>query len=454
MITTINPKNGKTIDTYEVLSSSQVERSINSAHDAFHQWSQVDYEVRSKLLHKVADLLEHRKRKYAALMTEEMGKLHKEAEAEIEKCAWVCRYYADNGQSFLADEYIDTDARKSYISYRPLGVILAVMPWNYPFWQVFRFLAPTLLAGNTALLKHASNVPGCGSAISQVIKDAGFPENVFQFLLIKSDQVESIIRHKHVKAVTLTGSEPAGKAVASTAASEIKKSVLELGGSDPYIVMADADLDLAVDMCTTSRLKNCGQSCIGAKRFIVHESVYDEFLSKCKEIFENINIGDPEDENSDMGPMAKVDLRDELHEQVMQSVEKGASCITGGTIPDRPGAYYLPTILTEVKPGMPAYEEELFGPVASVFKFKEIDEAINLANDTHFGLGACIFSKDVQKAEDIARNRFEAGSCFVNAFVQSDPRLPFGGINRSGFGRELSYLGIREFTNIKTLYIK
>ena len=454
MITTINPKNGKTIDTYEVLSSAQVEHSINKAHDAFYQWSQVDYEVRSNLLHKVAELLEQRKRKYAALMTAEMGKLYKEAEAEIEKCAWVCRYYADNGQSFLADEYIDTDARKSYISYRPLGVILAVMPWNYPFWQVFRFLAPTLLAGNTALLKHASNVPGCGSAISQVIKDAGFPENVFQFLLIKSDQVESIIRHKYVKAVTLTGSEPAGKAVASTAASEIKKSVLELGGSDPYIVMADADLDLAVDMCTTSRLKNCGQSCIGAKRFIVHESVYDEFLSKCKEIFENLNIGDPEDENSDMGPMAKVDLRDELHEQVMQSVEKGATCITGGTIPDRPGAYYLPTILTEVTPGMPAYEEELFGPVASVFKFKEIDEAINLANDTHFGLGACIFSKDVKKAEDIARNRFEAGSCFVNTFVQSDPRLPFGGINRSGFGRELSYLGIREFTNIKTLYIK
>jgi succinate-semialdehyde dehydrogenase/glutarate-semialdehyde dehydrogenase len=352
----------------------------------------------------------------------------------------------------LADEEVATEASKSYISYQPLGIILAVMPWNYPFWQVFRFAAPALMAGNVGLLKHASNVPQCALEIEKIFRDAGFPDHAFTTLLIKSDQVKSILDHPKVMAATLTGSGPAGEAVAAQAGSNIKKTVLELGGSDPYIVLEDADLEHAAQQCVESRLLNAGQSCIGAKRFIVVEKVYDDFLHLFKRKMENSHMGDPTKE-VDLGPMARHDLRDEVHQQVIDSVEAGARLLLGGMIPESDGAYYPPTILTEVGPGMPAYDEEIFGPVASVIKAKDEEEAIRIANDSIYGLGSCVFTKDVERGERIAKEEIEAGACFVNQYTKSDPRLPFGGIKQSGYGRELSRFGIREFVNIKTVYI-
>ena len=372
----------------------------------------------------------------------------------LKSCAWVCEYYAANAESFLENETIVTQASKSYVSYQPLGTILAVMPWNFPFWQVFRFAAPTLMAGNTAILKHASNVPGCAVAIEEIFREAGFPENVFRSLLIGSSMVENVIKHKAVKAVSLTGSTPAGKSVAALAGAELKKCVLELGGSDPYLILKDADLDMAAKTCATGRLLNAGQSCIGAKRFIVEETVYAHFLELFTHEMNAAHFGDPFDEESTMGPMAREDLRDELHQQVVDSVNKGAEVILGGEIPHRKGAFYPPTILENVKPGMPAYEEELFGPVASVIKVKDEQEAIRVANDTDFGLGAAVFTQNLKKGEHIAEMELEAGACFVNDFVKSDPRLPFGGIKTSGFGRELSVQGIKEFVNVKTVFVK
>jgi len=384
----------------------------------------------------------------------EMGKPILESHAEIEKCAWVCNYYSENGENFLAPQIIETDASKSYVTFQPLGVILAVMPWNFPFWQVFRFAAPTLMAGNVGILKHSSNVSGCALAIEQIFRDADFPNNAFRTLLINSKKVDPVIENSAVKAVTLTGSTPAGKAVASKAGAMLKKTVLELGGSDPYIILEDADLQKAVNSCSFSRLLNAGQSCIAAKRFVVVKSVLREFQSLLIQKMQNVSWGDPFDENTSLGPMARIDLRDELHQQVVKSVELGANLLLGGQIPPGKGAFYPPTILTDVKSGMPAFDEELFGPVAAIVPAKNENEAIQLANNSVFGLGAAVFTKDIARGEKIAAEMLAAGSCFVNDFVKSDPRLPFGGIKQSGYGRELSDFGIREFVNIKTVYVR
>lgn len=452
-IKAINPANEEVLETYDVLDNGQLTGHINKAHQAFKTWRKVPFEERSRLLFATAAELRKHVEEYATIATEEMGKPIQEARGEVEKCAWVCEYYAKQAPIFLADEEIKTDALKSYVSYQPLGVILAIMPWNYPYWQVFRFAAPALMAGNTALLKHASNVPGCAKAIERIFRRAGFPEGTFTNLPIPSDMVKSVIEDRHVKAVTLTGSEKAGSIVASQAGEHIKKTVLELGGSDPYIILEDADLDQAAAICAAGRLKNNGQSCIGAKRFIVVEAVYEEFLKRFSQKMSEAVMGDPFAADTTLGPLARLDLRAELHQQVTESIEKGAICILGGKIPEGPGAYYPATILTDIKPGMPAYHEELFGPVAAVFKVKDEEAAIELANDTDFGLGAAVFTKNIARGERIAKERIEAGSCFVNTMVNSDPRLPFGGIGVSGYGRELSHFGIREFVNIKTVYL-
>jgi len=454
MLKSINPVNGKTVKTFEAHSEKGVEKIINSVDKTWHSWRLSTFQYRSRLMKSLSDLLISKKEELAFLMAQEMGKVKKEGIAEIEKCAWVCDYYAKNAESFLESETIETEYQKSFVSYQPLGIILAVMPWNFPFWQVFRFAAPSLMAGNTAVLKHASNVPGCAMAIEELFREAGFPENVFRTLLIGSKQVENVIRHPAVKAVSLTGSTPAGKSVAAIAGSELKKCVLELGGSDPYLILKDADLEYAARKCAAGRLLNAGQSCIGAKRFIVVEDIYAHFLEHFTQEMNNARFGDPSDPEVTMGPLARIDLRDELHKQVTDSVAKGAEIILGGEIPLLKGAFYPPTILENVKPGMPAYDKELFGPVASVIKVKDETEAIKVANDTVFGLGAAVFTNDDVKGEIIAEKKLQAGCCFVNDFVKSDPRLPFGGIKESGFGRELSDSGIKEFTNIKTVVVK
>ncbi|MFV0593338.1 MAG: NAD-dependent succinate-semialdehyde dehydrogenase [Draconibacterium sp.] len=454
MLQSINPTTGEVVKSYEAHTNEGAEKIINAVDKSGHHWKSTSFMFRSQLMQNLSGLLKSKKDELAFLMALEMGKVKSEGIAEIEKCAWVCDYYAANAESFLENEPIQTEASKSFVSYQPLGTVLAIMPWNFPFWQVFRFAAPTLMAGNTAVLKHASNVPGCAIAIEELFREAGFPENVFRTLLIGSKQVEKVIRHKAIKAVSLTGSTPAGKSVAAIAGSELKKCVLELGGSDPYIILEDANMEDTARKCALGRLLNAGQSCIGAKRFIVEEKVYAHFLELFTHEMNAAIFGDPCDEETTIGPLARADLRDELHQQVVASVEKGAEVIIGGEIPHRKGAFYPPTILEKVKPGMPAYEEELFGPVASVIKVKDLQEAIKVANDTEFGLGAAIFTANSSKGENIAEIHLEAGACFVNDFVKSDPRLPFGGIKTSGFGRELSIQGIKEFTNIKTVVVK
>lgn len=427
---------------------------IKLATNSYSSWRKRSFAERASLLLRLADLLEERTEQLAQLATAEMGKTIRGARSEVTKCAWVCRYYAEHAEGFLSREYIETDASSSFITYQPLGLILAVMPWNYPYWQVFRFAAPALMAGNVGLLKHAPNVLGCGEAIAEIFRDAGFPEGVFTHLIVETEQVKAILQNEQVRAATLTGSERAGSAVAAEAGRQIKKTVLELGGSDAYLILEDAELEAAATACATSRLLNAGQSCIGAKRFIVVEAVYDEWLALFKHKMAAAQLGDPLDENSDLGPLAREDLRSNLHEQVVKSVELGARCILGGEIPEGEGAYYPPTILLDIQPNMPAYREELFGPVAAVFKVVDEAAAIRLANDSPFGLGAAVFTSNRERGEDIAANQLEAGCCFVNGFVKSDPRLPFGGIKVSGYGRELSYLGIREFTNTKTVWVK
>lgn len=404
---------------------------------------------------KAAAVLRTRKDALAMLMALEMGKPLKEGIGEIEKCAGVCEYYAQHGEEYLSDQLVPTEARKSYIAYQPLGIVLAVMPWNFPFWQVFRFLAPGLIAGNCGLLKHASNVPGCALAIEEVLLEAGFPEHVFQTLLIDSKATKKVIEHPLVRAVTLTGSTEAGMQVAQQAAGLLKKSVLELGGSDAYLVLEDADLEAAAETCVQSRLINNGQSCIAAKRFILLERIADEFTAIFKVKMASRITGNPLEAGTQLGPMARKDLRDELHQEVQKNIQAGAECILGGEIPEYAGnhAFYTPTILTGVKKGMPAYEEETFGPVASMIRAASVEEAIYIANDTKFGLGAAVFSRDMERAEQIAKEELQAGSCFVNSFVKSDPRLPFGGIKGSGYGRELGLVGIHEFVNIKTVYM-
>jgi succinate-semialdehyde dehydrogenase/glutarate-semialdehyde dehydrogenase len=400
-----------------------------------------------------ARILRDRAREFGELMTREMGKPIAGGVSEAEKCAWVCDYYAEHAEAFLADQEVEADAGRSFVTFRPIGVVLAVMPWNFPFWQVFRFAAPNLMAGNAGVLKHASNVPGCALAIENIFREAGFPEGLFGSLLIPGGRVAGVIEHPLVRAVTLTGSTPAGKAVAAKAGEVLKKTVLELGGSDPYVILEDADLDSAATTCATARLINSGQSCIAAKRFIVVEAVREAFEERFLQAMRAAKMGDPMEEDTVVGPQARDDLRDELHHQVVQSIEAGARCTLGGQIPPGPGAFYPATILTDVGPGMPAYHEELFGPVASIIPAKDEAEALRVANDTSFGLGAAVFTRDVEKGTRIAAEELEAGACFVNAFVRSDPRLPFGGVKESGYGRELSPFGILEFVNIKTVWV-
>jgi len=453
-MTVINPATGETVKQYDEMTPEQASEIIDQTHEAFLSWRETSFSERAALMKKAGQLLRDNKQQYGELMAVEMGKPITQGIAEAEKCAWVCDFYADNAEAFLAREPVATDASHSFVSYQPLGVVLAVMPWNFPFWQVLRFAAPALMAGNTGVLKHASNVPGSALAIERIFIDAGFPPNVFRTLLIGSKQVDAVIHNPKIAAVTLTGSTPAGKAVASAAGAALKKSVLELGGSDPYVVLADADLGLAVDSCVTSRLINGGQSCIAAKRFIVVESLVVEFTERYVAKMKSFTMGDPLDPDIQVGPQARADLRDDLHRQVTDSVAKGAKLLLGGEIPEGPGAYYPPTVLADVVKGMPAYDEELFGPVAAIIKVKDEDEAIAVANDSIFGLGACVFTQDVARGEMIAETKLQAGACFVNAFVRSDPRLPFGGIKESGYGRELGPFGIREFVNIKTVYVK
>lgn len=453
-IDSINPFNGQVINCYETHKPDEVENIIRSVHLAWGNWRTVSFTKRAELLNRTAGILRERKSELAMLMATEMGKPLKGGIAEVEKCADTCEFYAKHTEDFLRDEAISTDASKSYVSFQPLGLILAVMPWNFPFWQVFRFLAPALMAGNCGILKHASNVFGCAVEIENIIRAAGFPENVFRTLLIPGSEVNPVIENGLVKAVTLTGSTEAGKKVAEKAGSLIKKTVLELGGSDAYVVLHDADLELAAETCVNSRLINSGQSCIAAKRFIVVKSVLEEFTDLFLKKMESKIMGDPTDPTTDIGPQARTDLRNELHEQVKKSIEMSAKCLLGGFIPDGNNAFYPPTVLTGVKKGMPAYDEELFGPVAAIISAENESDAIKIANDSVFGLGAAIFSKDIARAETIAATQIEAGSCFVNAFVKSDQRLPFGGVKQSGYGRELSYYGIKEFVNIKTVYVK
>lgn len=449
---TVNPATGQPIREYAAMSDDEIDLIIREASKVQQEWSTAGFEERGSLLRKVAQILSERKDELAELMATEMGKPLAGGVSEAEKCAWVCEYYADNARDFLKDESIDTDASNSYVSYRPLGVVLAIMPWNFPFWQLFRFAAPALMAGNAAVLKHAPNVTGCALEIEKIIHKAGIPSELFRTAIADIDQTQAMIRHSDIAAVTLTGSTRAGKSVASQAGESLKKTVLELGGSDPYLVLEDADLELAAETCVASRMINSGQSCIAAKRFIAVDEIFEPFLELVLEQMKKYKVGDPFDEDSDIGPMARFDLRDQLHQQVRDSMEQGAECLLGGTVPDKEGAFYPPTVLTHIEKGMPAYEEELFGPVASVIRVKNETEAINVANDTAYGLGAAVFSEDVERARKIAEESLEAGCCFVNTFVKSDPRLPFGGIKQSGYGRELSHFGIKEFVNIKTVY--
>jgi succinate-semialdehyde dehydrogenase / glutarate-semialdehyde dehydrogenase len=450
---TRNPTTGELIKTYEEMSSGKVEQVITASYAAFQDWSKTTFATRKNVMQKVAEVLRGNAREYAKLMTLEMGKPINSGMSEVEKCAWCCDYFAEQAEIFLAPEAVPIGVNKSYITFQPLGVVLAIMPWNFPFWQVFRFAAPALMAGNVALLKHAAITTGCGLAIEAVFEQAGLPKGVFQTLLLTNQKVDEVIPHPNIAAVTLTGSTRAGKTVGQIAGSHLKKTGLELGGSDPYIILDDADLESAVDICVASRLTNSGQSCIAAKRFIVVEAVRETFETLFVNKMRSAKMGDPNRPDTEIGPQARFDLRDALHEQVRMSIAKGATCLLGGEIPTLPGAYYPPTVLSDVKAGMPAYDEELFGPVAAIIPVKDKHEAIAVANDSPYGLGAAIFTQNLEAGEEIARDKIQAGMCFVNGLVKSDPRLPFGGIKESGHGRELSIYGIKEFVNVKSIVV-
>jgi succinate-semialdehyde dehydrogenase / glutarate-semialdehyde dehydrogenase len=451
-IATINPATGETIQTFEPLTDAQIEQKLELAVTAFRAERKTPFAERARRMRKAADILDRDKDKFAHLMTLEMGKPYKAAVAEAVKCAGGCRYYADNAERFLTDEVIETGAKKSFVRYLPIGPILAVMPWNFPFWQVIRFAAPALMAGNVGLLKHASNVPQCALAIEKIFLEAGFPQGAFQTLLIGSQQVDAILNDPRVVAATLTGSEQAGIQVGIAAAKRIKKVVLELGGSDPFIVMPSADLEAAVATAVEARVLNNGQSCIAAKRFIVAEPIANEFQRKFVERMKNLRVGDPFDEKTELGPLATPDAVKSLDEDVQKSVKAGAKVLTGGQPLKLPGNYYAPTVLTDIPKDSPAYREEFFGPVAMLFRVKDIDEAIRLANDCRFGLGASAWTGDDRERERFI-NELESGMVFINKMVASDPRIPFGGVKHSGHGRELSANGIREFMNIKTVSI-
>ncbi|MGK7394939.1 MAG: NAD-dependent succinate-semialdehyde dehydrogenase [Candidatus Cyclobacteriaceae bacterium M3_2C_046] len=452
-IQSINPYNNQLLKEYEPLNTDQINAAIEKGHQAYLSWKKNDFEVRAGLMQQTARILKERKSELAELITKEMGKIRAESEAEIEKCALVCQYYAENAAKFLKDEPLPVDDGEAFIAYDPIGLVLAVMPWNFPFWQVFRFAAPNLMAGNVGLLKHASNVPQCAKAIEEVFIQAGFPEGIFQSLMIGSSEVNEVIDHPLVKAVTLTGSDVAGKKVAERAGHNLKKTVLELGGSDPFIVLADADLEKAAQTAVKARMINCGQSCIAAKRFIIEKAVSDQFHNLFKQKMQNLKPGNPLDEGVDYGPMARRDLANQLSEQVHHSIDMGAELILGDGKPEAEGNFFHPAIITNIKPGMPAYQEELFGPVAITFVADGAEDAVQIANSSPFGLGAAVWSKDTDKAKRLAR-KIESGNVFINGMVASNPKTPFGGVKISGYGRELSYMGIREFMNIKTVWLK
>ncbi len=448
-----NPATGQNIQTFEELTDEQIQEKIATAQAAFAVYKTKSIEKRSEMLRVVAIRLRENKETYGKLITEEIGRPLAASIAEIEKSAWVCEYYADHAVEMLKPELVASDARESYVTLEPLGIVFAVMPWNFPFWQVLRFAAPALIAGNVGLLKHASNVPRSAQALEDIFLECGYEKGIFQNLFVSGRRTEQIIRDSRVKAVTLTGSESAGRTVASIAGDEIKPSVLELGGSDAFIVLASADIEKAATVGAHARLQNCGQSCIAAKRFIVEESVYDRFLEKFVAEFKTYVPGDPAKEDTKIGPVASKSSLEDIEKQVLDSIEKGANAVVGGARIAREGYFYAPTILTNVAPGMPAYDEEIFGPVASVIKVADEAEAVRVANDTVFGLGSSLWSGDTEQITRIVP-QIEAGAVFVNGMVKSDPRLPFGGVKRSGYGRELSYFGLREFVNVKTVWIQ
>ncbi|MBY0408178.1 MAG: NAD-dependent succinate-semialdehyde dehydrogenase, partial [Rickettsiales bacterium] len=439
------------IQQYEEHTPAQTQAIIDDTYACFLQWRKTSFAERKTLILKAVDVILKRKEEFGRVISLEMGKPLKEAVTEVEKCASAGKYFAENSEAFLADQPIKTEYSKSYVTFQPLGVIFGVMPWNFPFWQVLRYAFPALMAGNTCLLKHASNTPGCALALESIFKEAGLPAHAFRSLLIPGKRVEEAISNPKVAAVTLTGSTPAGSAVASLAGKYLKKTVLELGGSDAYLVLHDADIEHAINTIAPGRLLNCGQSCVSPKRLVVHESLKEKFEQGFVKFFESQKLGDQLDPSTTMGPMSRADLRDELHEQVQKSIRQGARLLTGGT-PGK-GAFYAPTVLTDVKKGMTAYEEEMFGPVAVIIGAKDDEEAIAIAADTVFGLGGSVFTRDKERGERIARDRIESGACFVNMMLRSDPRLPFGGIKQSGYGRELSFLGQMEFVNIKTVVV-
>ena len=453
-ITAVNPATEETVETYEPATEADVEDALSRADEAFDSWRDRPIREREAHLERVAELLRERTDEYAELMTREMGKPIAQARAEVEKCAWGCEHYAQHASAYLsAEHYASPPGTTAKTVYDPLGVVLAVMPWNFPFWQVIRFAAPYLTAGNVGVLKHASNVPGCALALEQLFRDAGYPEGVFQSVLAPSDLVDDVIADDRVQAATLTGSGPAGRAVASTAGDQLKKTVLELGGSDPFVVLDDADLEAAAERGAWARNQNGGQSCIAAKRFVVVDDVYDAFVDRLVAETEALTVGDPLDPSTDVGPQASPRFLETLHEQVTASVEAGATVLTGGEPLDRDGAYYPPTVLSDVPANCPADSEELFGPVASVYRVADEDEAVAVANDTRFGLGASVWTTDRERGESLARE-IDAGCVYVNQLVKSDPRVPFGGVGDSGYGRELSAIGIQEFVNRKTVWVE
>lgn len=452
-LTVIDPATEEQLASYDTHNDAQARSAVESSHDAFLGWRRSAFAVRAKPMLRMAQLLVERRSALAELMAEEMGKPLADGRAEVEKCAWVCRYYAEHAESMLAPEPAPTEATESFVAMQPLGVVLAIMPWNFPFWQVFRFAAPTLMAGNGAILKHAENVPGCALAIEAIVAEAGFPPGLFRSLLLERRQVAALIEHPRVRAVTLTGSTDAGRAVGAQAAAALKPAVLELGGSDPYLVLADADVEHAAAIAVTSRLINGGQSCIAAKRLIVVETLRRRFEERVVALMAEATLGDPRQESVTLGPLARRDLRDALALQVRRSLDSGARCLLGGEVPAGKGFFYPPTVLSAVRPGMPAFDEELFGPVAAIVSASDDDEAVRLANQSAYGLGAAVFTADAARGRRIAEEAIDAGCCFVNDFVRSDPRLPFGGIKDSGYGRELGVLGIRAFVNSKSVYV-
>jgi succinate-semialdehyde dehydrogenase/glutarate-semialdehyde dehydrogenase len=454
MTTAINPATNQKIKEYEDYSQEKVNSIIEDVHKTHLSWKTTPVAERSKLIARAGEIFLAKKQELAKTCSEEMGKPLSEAVAEVEKCAVACKYYAEHAEQFLKDEKLSSDGQESYISYQPLGVILAVMPWNFPYWQVIRFAAPNLTAGNTAVLKHSSNTPGCALALEKVFEEAGFPKNAFRTLIIGSKAVEGVIKHPLVKGVTLTGSTDAGKKVAAQAASVLKKTVLELGGSDPYLILEDADLESAAKILVKGRLMNAGQSCISPKRLIIVDQVFDQFEKAVLKEIAHFKFGDPMNADFQLGSMSREDLRDELHEQVKKSIQEGAKCLAGGEVPKQAGAFYPPTVLSELKPGMTAFDEELFGPVVCLIRARDEKHGIELANTSNYGLGGGVFSKDLKRAKRIAETEIQSGGIFINDFLKSDPRLPFGGIKESGYGRELSQKGMYEFMNVKTIFVK